>query len=231
MIDIKTLFSNISINNENYLNLFEIYFNELIDYNQKVNLTAITDKEEVYIKHFYDSCLASDIIPHNVKIVDVGTGAGFPGVPLKIVRNDIDLHLVDSLNKRITFLNQLKEKLGVNYSTYHSRAEDFSINLATREKFDICVSRAVAKLNALAEYCLPLIKVGGTFIAYKGGDIEDEVKESLKAINILGGEITEIKNFNLPNNMGNRNLIIIKKIKNTPQKYPRSKNLPKINPL
>jgi len=230
MLDINKLFSTLSINNTN-LNLFEIYFNELVDYNQKVNLTAITEKEDVYIKHFYDSCLAYDFIPQNAKVVDVGTGAGFPGVPLKIVRNDINLHLVDSLNKRITFLEYLKTKLNIDYTSHHSRAEDFSTDLNNREKFDVCVSRAVAKLNTLSEYCLPLVKVGGIFIAYKSGDTEQEVQESLKAINLLGGQILEIKNINLPNDKGNRNLIIIKKIKNTPNKYPRNKNLPKLKPL
>ena len=185
----------------------------------------------MYIKHFYDSCLASEVISNNAKVVDVGTGAGFPGVPLKIIRRDIDLYLVDSLNKRIVFLDQLKQKLNLDYITNHSRAEDFSINSNNRETFDVCVSRAVAKLNTLAEYCLPLVKVGGIFIAYKSGEIEEELKESISAIRILGGEIKEIKKFNLPNNMGNRSLIIIKKIKNTSKQYPRNKNLPKLKPL
>lgn len=215
---------------ENFdLNLFEIYFKELIEYNEKVNLTAITDKEEVYIKHFYDSCLASKFIPPKAKIVDVGTGAGFPGVPLKIVRQDIDLHLVDSLNKRINFLNYLKECLNINYFTYHSRAEDFSNN--NREKFEVCVSRAVAKLNTLSEYCLPLVKVGGVFIAYKSGTVDEEIELSKNAIKILGGKIEKINKIKLPNNLGERTLIIIKKIKNTPIKYPRNKNLPKTKPL
>lgn len=213
------------------LNKFKIYYDELVEYNQNINLTAITEPEEVYIKHFYDSCLANKFIPNNVKMVDIGTGAGFPGVPIKITRPDIDLHLVDSLNKRIIFLNVLKDKLQIEYNTYHSRAEDFCIDLNNREQFDVCVSRAVAKLNTLTEYCLPLIRVGGIFIAYKGGNIEDEINESLNAIKILGGKVLEIKKFNLPNNMGERNLIIIKKIKNTPNKYPRNKNLPKLKPL
>lgn len=232
MINIDELFYSI-VNKEDkeYSVLFDRYFNELIDYNQKINLTAIIEKEEVYIKHFYDSCLASGLIKYNAKVVDIGTGAGFPGVPLKIVRKDIDLHLVDSLNKRITFLNHLSQILNLKYSTYHSRAEEFCSNIKYRETFDICVSRAVAKLNTLAEYCLPLVRVGGSFIAYKGGEVEEEINESLKAIKILGGEIKEIKKFNLPNNMGSRTLIIIKKNKNTPQKYPRNKNLPKTNPL
>ncbi len=232
MINVHELFSNItSKSGEEYEKLFEIYYNELVDYNEKVNLTAITDNEEVYIKHFYDSCLSSEFIPQNAKVVDVGTGAGFPGVPLKIIRKDIDLHLVDSLNKRITFLNHLGQCLNIKYSTYHSRAEDFSINPIYRESFDICVSRAVAKLNTLAEYCLPLVKLSGAFIAYKAGDIDEEIQQSIKAINILGGEITEIKKINLPNNAGNRTLIIVKKIKNTPKKYPRNKNLPKSSPI
>ena len=259
------------LNLEDIINIdkFEIYFNDLIDYNQKVNLTAITEKEEVYIKHFYDSCLANQLIPQNAKVIDVGTGAGFPGLPLKIVRNEfttvgkynmplikkqeIDLDEIDLWNytktklqdednkhKTIHFftydwlfenVNQLKQKLNLNYSTYHSRAEDFCNNKTNREKFDVCVSRAVAKLNTLAEYCLPLVSIGGMFIAYKSGEIENEVNESLNAIKILGGEIKEIKKISLPNNMGERTLIIIKKIKNTPNKYPRNKNLPKLKPL
>lgn len=228
----KELFSSLGLRDvEKSIDLFEIYFKELIDYNQKVNLTAITDKQEVYIKHFFDSCLAHKYIPSNSKVVDIGTGAGFPGVPLKIVRPDIDLHLVDSLNKRITFLNYLKQQLDIEYKTYHSRAEDFCGNLNYRERFDVCVSRAVAKLNTLSEYCLPLIKTGGIFIAYKSGDIDDEIKLSNKAINILGGKIKDIIKLTLPNQQGERTLIIIEKIKNTPIKYPRNKNLPKLKPL
>lgn len=210
---------------------FEIYYQELVSYNQKVNLTAITDKQEVFIKHFYDSCLSVNNIPDMAKVVDVGTGAGFPGVPLKIVRNDIELTLVDSLNKRITFLNELKDKLKLQYNTYHSRAEDFSLNIKHREKYDIAVSRAVAKLNTLAEYCLPLVKVGGIFISYKAGDIQQEIDESKNALKVLGGEIVKIEKLKLPNNYGERTLIIIKKIKNTSSKYPRNKNLPKLKPL
>ncbi len=228
MDKIKKLFKNFS-ENENCINLFEIYYNELIDYNTKVNLTAITEKEEVFIKHFYDSCLAYDCIPQNAKVVDIGTGAGFPGLPLKIVRPDIDLTLVDSLNKRIIFLNQLKQKLNINYLTFHSRAEDFCISY--REKYDVSVSRAVAKLNTLAEYCLPLVKVGGLFIAYKGGDVEEELKESANALKILGGQVIKTEKISLPSNLGQRSLIIIKKIKNTPNKYPRNKSLPKLKPL
>jgi len=231
MINEKELFNEFDLKDDKCLEKFKIYYDELISYNEKVNLTAITQKEDVYIKHFFDSCLADRYIPNGAKLVDIGTGAGFPGVPIKIIRDDIELHLVDSLNKRIIFLNELKSKISINYETYHSRAEDFCMGLNNREKFDICVSRAVAKLNTLSEYCIPLLKIGGRFIAYKAGGIEDELNESLKAINILGAEIEEVKEINLPNNMGIRNLIIIKKIKNTPNKYPRNKNLPKLKPL
>jgi 16S rRNA (guanine527-N7)-methyltransferase len=225
------MFSTLKTDNKNFVEKFEVYFNELVDYNTKVNLTAITDKQDVYIKHFFDSCLASEFIPTNAKVADIGTGAGFPGVPLKIIRNDINLNLVDSLNKRITFLNYMQQKLGIKYNTYHSRAEEFCANSRNRESFDVVVSRAVAKLNTLAEYCLPLVKVGGMFIAYKGGEIEQEVQESLNAIKILGGQVEAIKNFDLPMGKGSRTLVIIKKIKATPKGYPRGKNLPKLKPL
>lgn len=225
------MFARLKTNNSDFSNKFEIYFNELIDYNTKVNLTAITDKQDVYIKHFFDSCLASEFIPSNAKVADIGTGAGFPGVPLKIVRNDINLNLVDSLNKRIIFLDYLKQRLDIDYNTHHSRAEDFCAHASNRENFDVVVSRAVAKLNTLAEYCLPLVKVGGTFIAYKGGDVEQEVTESLNAIKTLGGQIEVVKNFSLPMDKGDRTLVIIKKVKSTPRVYPRGKNLPKIKPL
>lgn len=213
------------------LNKFQTYYKELITYNEKVNLTAITDEQEVFIKHFFDSCLSHQYIPQSAKVVDIGTGAGFPGVPLKIIRDDIKLTLVDSLNKRITFLNELKEKLKIEYDTYHSRAEDFSLNVKHREQYDVAVSRAVAKLNTLLEYCLPLVKVGGIFISYKAGDIDQEINESKNALKILGGQILKIEKLNLPNNFGERSLVIIKKIKNTPNKYPRNKNLPKLKPL
>lgn len=231
MENITKMFATLKTDNVDFEQKFEIYFNELIDYNTKVNLTAITDKQDVYIKHFYDSCLASEFIPANAKVADIGTGAGFPGVPLKIIRNDINLNLVDSLNKRIVFLDYLQKKLDIIYNTYHSRAEEFCANANNRETYDVVVSRAVAKLNTLAEYCLPLVKTGGIFIAYKGGDVDQEVQESLKAIKILGGQIDTIKNINLPMEKGSRTLVIIKKIKSTPKVYPRGKNLPKIKPL
>ena len=209
---------------------FETYYNFLIEYNEKVNLTAITEKEEVYIKHFYDSCLAKDFIKENAKLVDVGTGAGFPAVPLKIMRPDINLTLVDSLNKRLIFLNELAEKLNINYTTIHARAEEFGRS-QNREQYDVVVARAVASLNSLAEYLLPLAKVGGKVIAYKGANYKEEVNLAKNAIKLFGGEIEKILEFDLPNNYGKRALVIINKVSTTPKGYPRAKNLPKIKPI
>lgn len=208
---------------------FKTYYEELISYNEKVNLTAITNEQEVYIKHFYDSCLAKDIIPQNATVLDIGTGAGFPGLPLKIVRDDIKLTLVDSLNKRIEFLKYLTNKLNVEANCVHSRAEDFAKN--NREKFDIVCARAVAGLNTLCEYTLPLLKIGGSFISFKGANYKEEIDIAENAIKLLGGEVKSILEFQLPENKGARALIVIEKIKPTKNIYPRPKNLPKLKPL
>lgn len=212
------------------LDQFENYYKNLISYNEKVNLTAITEKTEVFIKHFFDSCLGAEFIPQNATVVDVGTGAGFPGLPLKILRPDIKLTLVDSLNKRIEFLKQLTFQLNIlDCQLFHLRAEELARN--KREAFDVVVSRAVANLSTLSEYCIPLLKIGGIFIAYKSGNYQDELTEGGNAINILGAKIEEIKEFDLPNNLGKRTIIVLKKIKSTPKQYPRNKNLPKLKPL
>lgn len=208
---------------------FSAYFEFLIEYNKNVNLTAITGEKEVCIKHFYDSLLGVEFIEENAKVVDIGTGAGFPGVPIKIARPDIKLTLVDSLNKRVEFLKLLTNKIDLDGECVHSRAEDFATK--NREQYDVAVSRAVASLNTLCEYALPLVKVGGIFLAYKGANIDEELNLSKNAISILGGVVEKIKKIKLPENMGERNIIIIKKIKNTPQKYPRNKNLPKLKPI
>ncbi len=208
---------------------FDIYYQELISYNEKVNLTAITDYNEVYIKHFLDSILPIDEIKLNASIIDIGTGAGFPSLPIKIVRPDIKLTMVDSLNKRVTFLNQICKKLNIKSTNVHSRAEDFA--KLNRERYDIAVARAVARLNTLLEYLLPLVKVGGLVLAYKGTSSIDELDEAKSALSILGGEYVKTLNFNLPNNLGERNVIVIKKVKPTPSKYPRDKNQPKLNPI
>lgn len=208
---------------------FETYFEELISYNEKVNLTAIVEKNEVFTKHFLDSILGMDAIPFQANMVDVGTGAGFPSLPLKIVRPDINITMVDSLNKRINFLNYLCSKLNIQATNVHARAEDFAKN--NREKFDVALARAVAKLNTLLEYLLPLVKVGGYVIAYKGSNYEEELAGATNAIKILGGKFVKTLKFNLPNETGERNILIIEKISNTPIKYPRNKNLPKIEPI
>ena len=213
-------------NNEN---IFNLYFEKLVSYNEKVNLTAITEKNQVFDKHFLDSILPVDIIKQNANMVDVGTGAGFPSLPLKIVRPDINLTMVDSLNKRINFLQELTTELGIETTNIHARAEDFALN--NREKFDIAVARAVAKLNTLLEYLLPLVKVGGTVLAYKGSNIQEEIEDAKNAITILGGKVKQILHFDLPNNQGERNIVVIEKIKATPKQYPRGKNLPKTNPI
>lgn len=213
----------------NKRNKFDIYYQALVSYNEKVNLTAITEKNEVYTKHFLDSILGVNEIPKNATVVDVGTGAGFPGLPLKIVRPDINLTLVDSLYKRVNFLNLLCEKLNIESTNLHSRAEEFAKK--NFEKFDVAVARAVAKLNTLLEYLLPLIKVGGIVVAYKGSNSLEELNEAQKALEVLGGEFVKTLSFNLPNQTGERNILIIKKIKHTPKQYPRERNLPKLKPL
>lgn len=219
-----------------YLNLieknrkkFETYFEELVSYNDKVNLTAITERNDVFTKHFLDSILSIDAIPENAEIVDVGTGAGFPSLPIKIVRPDVKITMVDSLNKRVNFLNMVCSKLKVKSTNVHSRAEDFA--KTNREKFDVAVARAVAKLNTLLEYLLPLVKVGGIVIAYKGSNVGEEFMEAENALDILGGKVVKSIRFDLPNNYGERHLVIIEKVKPTPKEFPRDKNQPKTNPI
>ncbi len=209
--------------------IFEKYYEKLVSYNQKVNLTAITDKAQVFTKHFLDSILPIDAIPVGANVVDVGAGAGFPSLPIKIVRDDVKITMVDSLNKRINFLNELTKELNIESTNIHARAEDFA--KLNREKFDVAVARAVAKLNTLLEYLLPLVKVGGMVLAFKGNNFEEELEEAQNALSVLGGEYIKTFQFNLPNEQGERNIIVIKKIKPTPANFPRDKNLPKLKPL
>ena len=211
---------------------FAVYMELLREWNEKINLTAITDEEGILVKHFFDSCSNSEFVDNNSKIIDVGTGAGFPGLPLKIVNDTLNLTLVDSLNKRIKFLNEVKNKLGLkNVETVHGRAEDVGIDNKYREKYDFAVSRAVAELRILVEYLLPLVKVGGKVIAMKGPNIDEEVENAKKAVKLLGGEIERIESFRLGNTDNERTVIIIKKIKNTESKYPRKAGIPRKNPL
>ncbi len=209
---------------EKALKRFENYYNFLVEYNQHTNLTSITEKNDVIIKHFLDSIILTKFFELNsdTKLIDVGTGAGFPGVPIKIANPEINLTLLDSLNKRIIFLNKLLEKLNLTAEVFHSRAEECGKNKNFREKFNIVTSRAVAKLTVLSEYCLPLLKVGGFFVSLKGSNVEEELEESAKSIKVLGGKIERVEKFDLPEEKGSRSLVIIKKVSSTPAKYPRS---------
>ncbi|MBQ2937520.1 MAG: 16S rRNA (guanine(527)-N(7))-methyltransferase RsmG [Clostridia bacterium] len=214
------------------LNQFYDYMNLLIEWNKKINLTAITESEEIILKHFIDSLTINKYIEKNKSIVDVGTGAGFPGIPLKIYRPDIKVTLVDSLNKRINFLNNVISELELeNIYTVHGRIEDFGRNSKYRENFDYVTARAVANLTVLSEYLIPISKVGGKCICMKGSNVEDELEDSSKAINILGGEICKIDKFELPNTNISRNIVIIDKIRSTPSKYPRKSGIPVKEPL
>lgn len=208
------------------------YMKLLLEWNEKINLTAITDEDEIIQKHFIDSFTVSKYIKLSQKVIDVGTGAGFPGIPLKIIRDDIDITLLDSLNKRINFLQIVIEELNLkNIIAIHSRVEEFGKNAKYRESFDISVSRAVANLSTLTEYLLPLIKIDGISICMKGSNISEEIQNSKKAINVLGGNIKNIDEFCLPNSDIIRNIIIIEKKTKTPSKFPRKPGVPSKEPL
>lgn len=208
---------------ENQYEQFQKYFELLAEWNEKMNLTAITDESGVALKHFADSLSLLNFvdIPQNSSLADVGTGAGFPGVVLKIARPDIKLTLIDSLNKRLVFLGEVCAQLGIEAELIHSRAEDGARDEKLRENFDFVASRAVARMNVLSEYCLPYVKVGGAFCAMKGAQANEEFKESLNAINTLGGKLEKKYFFELPENGGERAIAVVRKVRNTPQKYPR----------
>lgn len=211
--------------------LFEKYFNLLIEYNQKFNITAITDKKEVYVKHFIDSILVVDkfITKENLSMIDVGSGGGFPAIPVKIMRDDLSLTLLEATGKKCEFLKTVVKELGLkNVTVINDRAETLAKNENYREKFDICSARAVARLNTLCEYCMPFVKVDGNFIAYKG-DAEEEVTEALNAVKILGGKVEETYLYELDG--AKRTLVKIKKTKNTDKKYPRGNGKERKNPL
>ena len=223
------LFEKYNLNlTEEKLNKLNIFYSELIFYNNSFNLTAITEENEVFIKHFLDSIFPEFLIEKNSSVIDIGAGAGFPSLPLKIYRPDLNVTMIDSLNKRVNFLNDVIKKLELeNISAFHARAEDFA--KTSRENFDYAVVRAVAKIPTLIEYAFPLLKVGGRLLCYKGGDVEEELKQSENALKILGGVVERVEKFNLEGN--SRTIVLIKKFEHTPSKYPRSKNLPKLKPL
>ena len=219
---------------EKQVNQFIRFYELLVEWNKVMNLTGITEYEEVVKKHFVDSLSivkAVDIM--DVKsVIDIGTGAGFPGIPLKIAFPHLKITLLDSLNKRIKFLNAVIDELGLeDIHTIHGRAEDFAKQESYREKYDLCVSRAVANLATLSEYCLPYVNVEGMFVPYKSGDIEEELNNSKKAVQILGGKIEKTIKFELPGTDIGRSFVKIKKIKNTAKKYPRKAGLPSKEPL
>ncbi|MBE3591488.1 MAG: 16S rRNA (guanine(527)-N(7))-methyltransferase RsmG [Thermoanaerobacter sp.] len=213
---------------------FQKYYALLLEWNQKMNLTAITEEKEVVIKHFLDSLsvVKSGKIKGDEKIIDVGTGAGFPSIPLKIVFSKLKATLLDSSKKRITFLEEVVNKLGINeIELIHGRAEDIGKDIKYREQFDLSVARAVAPLNVLLEYTLPFVQVGGYFIALKGREVEEEIKSSQKALKELKGEIEEVKQIRLPFSDILHHLIIIRKGDNCPLKYPRKANAIRKAPL
>jgi 16S rRNA (guanine527-N7)-methyltransferase len=216
------------------LDQFDQYFHTLVEWNEKMNLTAITDQEDVYLKHFYDSISAAFYFDFKqpLHLCDVGAGAGFPSIPIKIAFPHLEVTIVDSLNKRITFLNHLANVLKLeNVHFIHDRAETFGVNPAHRESYDLVTARAVARMSVLSELCLPLVKVGGHFIAMKAAHANDELNIGKKAITTLGGRVEQMHTFTLPMEESERNILVIKKEKQTPKKYPRKPGTPGKMPI
>lgn len=215
---------------------FATYFHELVETNKVMNLTSITDEDQVYLKHFYDSIVLGfvdeKILNEELTLCDVGSGAGFPSLPLKIINPKLKITIVDSLNKRIKFLEGLVNKLHLtDVSLVHGRAEEVGKNPQFREKFDVVTARAVAAMNVLTEFCLPLVKIGGQFVAMKSEKAPEEVKNAQYAIETLGGAIKQQESVELPNDAGIRNFIFVEKISKTPKKYPRKPGTPAKKPL
>lgn len=235
MSEIKEVFDKMHIElPDGALELLNRYYEMLIDTNKVMNLTTITEYSEVIIKHFADSAAIGCItdMNGNIDVIDVGTGAGFPGIVLKIVYPQLSVVLLDSLNKRVNFLKNVITELGLtDISAIHGRAENIARNKDYREKFDLCVSRAVANMSSLSEYCLPFVKVGGRFIPYKADGCDEEVKTASKAVNILGGKIRKIESYVIPDTDICRKFIVIDKLRNTSAKYPRKAGLPTKEPL
>ena len=215
---------------EQFLRYYEI----LVEWNKVMNLTGITELKEVIVKHFLDSLAIVKVCDMKkvVKVIDIGTGAGFPGIPLKIAFPHLEVVLLDSLKKRITFLDEVIKDTGLEkITTIHGRAEDFANKVEYREQFDLSVSRAVANLSTLSEYCLPFTKIGGEFVSYKSGKIADELSQAKKAVEVLGGEIVSDEVFNLLDTDMERSFVVIRKNKKSPKKYPRKAGLPNKEPI
>lgn len=219
------------INNDELSKFYE-YMNLLIEWNKKINLTAITDENDVILKHFVDSLTVLKYIKEDDSIIDIGTGAGFPGIPLKIMNSGVKITLVDSLNKRIVFLNEVIDKLNLkNIKAIHGRVEEVARNKEHRENYDVVVSRAVANMSTLSEYMVPFAKMGGRCICMKGANIQEELRESKNAIKELGGKIELVDNFRLPQSDYERNNVVISKVLHTKDKYPRKAGIPSKEPI
>ena len=217
---------------EEQLQKFYQYMNLLIEWNKKINLTAIVAPKEIILKHFIDSLTIIKYIDKSKTVIDIGTGAGFPGIPIKIVRPDLKVTLLDSLNKRINFLHEVIKELGLeNITAVHARIEEYAKNRQYREKYDVATSRAVANLTTLSEYMLPMVEINGMAICMKGAEIDEEILKSKNSIKILGGKVNKKEEFVLPKSDYKRNLILIEKIKQTPSKYPRKPGIPSKEPL
>ncbi len=219
---------------EEQIEKFIVYKELLQEWNQKINITSITEDKEVDIKHFIDSIipLKTELFEGKLKVIDIGTGGGFPGIPLKIMNENLNMVLLDSTNKKIRFLDEVIEKLELkDIYAIHGRAEELGRNVDYREKYDIAISRAVASLNTLSEYALPFVNIGGHFISMKGPDVDEELNEGKKAIEILGGKVKFVEKIQIPDTDIVHSLIIIEKIKRTPTKYPRAGGKPKKQPL
>ena len=215
---------------------FKLYFKMLIEVNEHVNLTRITEEDEVYLKHFYDSITPlftfGAVFKDGATLCDVGAGAGFPAIPLKILKPGLKVTIVDSLQKRLNFLKDLISELGLtDVELVHGRAEDVGQNKLYRERFDIVTARAVARMSVLSEYCLPLVKKGGYFVALKGPKAEDELDDGKKALEVLGGKLIKDEELTLPESEEERTLVLVQKVKSTPKKYPRQAGTPRRKPI
>ncbi|MEG1500048.1 MAG: 16S rRNA (guanine(527)-N(7))-methyltransferase RsmG [Clostridia bacterium] len=218
--------------NEEILNNFLLYYKLILEWNEKINLTNIVEEDETIFKHFLDCVLPYREFKENAKIVDVGSGAGFPAIPLKIVRPDLEIVMIDSLNKRINFLNDVILKLNLKkISAIHGRCDDMAKDFVFREKFDFATARAVARLNTLSEYLLPFVKVGGEMIAYKASLAEEELVEAKTALKTLGGKYEKTLSYKISEISAERNVVVISKVEKTNMLYPRDKNRPKSDPL